>query len=312
MMRIHDDRITIQEVDSFEDGNYFALIDAAISPLDEAARSRGNARLIETVRSLRKELLAEEGLEMVRDCYSGESSLSEWLDLVIRRRSSNSDDLPDPDYVRRLLAGDATTTEDFLPRARGWLEARLFSKVHNSRDREAARKVIDDVISDLYGKELLEKFHGSGSLPAWLCKVGENRLYDALQKASHKREIEFPRDESGESSEDRLFTAPERPEIDETILSTLREGLSCAFSRLSPRRLFLVRLVFLHGVERQSLAALLQVHPSGIGREIKATLESVTQSLTDFMQSVDPDGTLDLSDYVFLSEHFQAALHGDK
>ena len=248
---------------------------------------------------------------MLRKYYSGESSLTDWLDLVVRKRAASAADVLGEDYVKRLLAQDPDTTRDFLPRARGWLEPRLFSKVHDSKDRETARRVIDDVISDLYGRRLLEKYSGTGSLSAWLCRVGEFKLIDALRSSANKKETEFPRDESGESTEDTKFTAAESPEIDEVILSTLREGLSFSFSQLPPRRLFLVRLVFLHGVQRQAIAELLRIHPSGIGKEIKAALETVTTTLEDFMQTVDPDGTLDLSDYVMLSEQFQSALHGE-
>ena len=120
----------------------------------------------------------------------------------------------------------------------------------------------------------------------------------------------MPHDEQGESLMDTLCAAPAAAEIDPVVLETLKEGLTHAFKRLPAKDLFIIRLVKLHGVEQQVLARLLEVDPGTISKCISRATASVSSQLASFMRSVDPDGDLDLSDYVGLAEHFRAALHG--
>jgi DNA-directed RNA polymerase specialized sigma24 family protein len=258
------------------------------------------------------------GIDFVRDNYSGQTSLEQWLALVVLRRHISAreeqrrpeDASGDLDLVRRVLQGDQESCSRFLTDARGWLEAHLLPKAGDSRRREIAHGVIDDLISDLFGKGLLERYRGTGSLRGWVCRAGLNRFRDAVQSGRFRYETEFPRTEKGDSTEDIIFEAAPVPSVEPVVLETLHQGLHLAFGSLSARELFLIRLVHLHGVERQVVANLLDVHPATVGREISQILDKVSRRLCRFLKNVDPDGDLDLSEYVSCADHFRSALHG--
>lgn len=298
---------------------WFAEISAGlIDSFDSIRAPADRAETIAAARILLAECQGAAGLDFLSENYSGQQSLPAWLELCTRRRAHSAasrkahgpDDPVSPEYLEKLRSGDPATCADFLPRARHWLSARLFDIARDPRSREAAQGVIDDTLSDLFGKDLLAKFHGTGSFQAWLCRVAENRLRDVFKSGAFTKTTAFPQDDQGEPILDRLCPAPEAPEIDPVVLETLKEGLNHAFNRLSPKELFIVRLVTLHGVEQQALARLLGVHPGTISKLISQATARVSQHLAAFMKSIDPDGDLDLSEYVGLAEHFRTALHG--
>ena len=321
-MSVHPDRTRLSQFDPEDLGDFDAWIDATTAGVLPALARIADAALREATIAEAEALIdachGASGFAFLDENYSGQQSLATWLDLCARRRARSSasrksqqEETPiTADYLERHRQGNPETCADFLQRARPWLEARLFHIARDARSREAAQGVIDDLLSDLFGKNLLAKFHGTGSFQGWLCRVAENRLRDVFKSSEFTKVSGFPQDDDGEPLMDRFCPAQESPEIDPVVLETLKEGLALAFGKLSAKELFIVRLVMLHGVEQQVLARLLGVHPGTISKLISHATARVANQLASFMKSIDPDGDLDLSDYVGLAEHFRSALHG--
>jgi RNA polymerase sigma factor (sigma-70 family) len=214
--------------------------------------------------------------------------------------------------------GDAPVlrqTGSFLPEtSEGWqeqigqsrplMEAVLFKLCHDDRSREKAREIVADVIADCCGatkgvrsgKSLLENYHGRCPLPNWLAGVAVSRLKNWWKSGQYRYEV------AGYEEENLTEHNPPSAEDTETV-ALLADALQAAFHRLEAKRWVILRLIFLHGVQRDRVAAMLRCHPSTITRELASILEQVKKQTLGALRDLDPYLELTWPDFLALCQN---------
>ncbi|MBV9491704.1 MAG: sigma-70 family RNA polymerase sigma factor [Verrucomicrobia bacterium] len=224
----------------------------------------------------------------------------------------------DLELAQKLMAGDAGAAETLTGQIRPVVEGRLMQQCSDEGSREKSREIVADVIGECFSRKhltrdkrsLLELYQGRTSLTGWLILVASSRLktwwrreriMDPLPSDGNASLGDGP---AGEGGNDGGF----EPEI----VEILRIALENAFSKVPPEDLVFMRLVFLHGIKRETIAQIWNCHPATIGRDITSAASTVQRETLRYVQRLDPYLTLLWTDCVAICEQYPRLLAGDR
>jgi RNA polymerase sigma factor (sigma-70 family) len=204
--------------------------------------------------------------------------------------------------VQRALAGDTEACAQIRsPDTVRWLEAVLAKRGASSTE---AKDITADLFADCFGARdgkpaLLEAYHGGGTIRAFFSRAAINRLIDLKRRQKFQGTLpergmeDAPADEfdllEGESLSDTT---------DDRLVELLRDALIHAFSQCDPRDLVLMRLVSIHGVRQETLAASLGWSQSKVSRAITGVMEDIRQKTMEELRKADPWIELEWTDFV--------------
>lgn len=202
----------------------------------------------------------------------------------------------DVELAERVRAGDQAAAESFVNLYSKPLGDFLISKCSEGQSRDKATNVATDVVAECVSQGLLEKYSGKGSLEGWLKRICHFRLINfwnsaEVRKISNPSQWETedgkPSDDIGAAFDDIALDS----EDGDAIAEMLRQAFVWSLGELRqnhPETLVLLRFHWLYGVEQKRLSEAWDRSAARVSRLIADGLERLGQSVTGYLQSVDP------------------------
>lgn len=202
-----------------------------------------------------------------------------------------------------------------LTERRGFIEAVLLKKCSDERSRQKAMDIVADVIADCFGaserprgeRRLLNLYTGRAPLEQWVITVAHSRLKNWWRSGQWR--YESPESSLPDGSEWQPPMAESAAEDPDTV-ALLAEALLSAFDTLEPRQVVLMRLCFLHGIKKETLASVWNCHPSTVGRDITDGLEKLRVRSMAFLKSLDPLIEIEWADCLAVCRNYPGVLDG--
>ena len=213
----------------------------------------------------------------------------------------NEEDL---DLVEAALEGDqAACAEIRSSEMTGWLEAILIKRGASPTE---ARDLTADVFADCFASRngkppLLRAYNGAGALRAFLSRAALNRLIDLKRRQKFQGQLPSQGMEGAPTDEfDLLEGENPDPSSDDNLVNLLRDALMKAFTQCKPLDLVLMRLVAIHGVRQEDLAAALGWSQSKVSRAISNVMEEIRTHTMAELRKNDPWLELEWADFLSL------------
>ena len=215
--------------------------------------------------------------------------------------------------VEAALAGDvAASTRIRSDEITGWLTAVLAKR---GASQTEAQDLAADLIADCFGARegkppLLESYNGQGPLRGFLSRAAINRLIDLKRRQKFQGNLPERNLESGPTDEFDLLAGEDDAPTDDALVALLRDSLITAFSKCNPRDLMLMRLVAIHGVRQEAIAAMFGWSQSKVSRAIGGVMEEIREKTLEEMTKSDPWLELEWDDFVSLCRYSSDFLVG--
>ena len=217
----------------------------------------------------------------------------------------------DFELAQALMRGDATAAEVLMKKTKVVVEGNLLRSCHDRGSMDKAREIVADVLGECFspvnfatgGRSILALYDGRTSLTGWLIRVARSRLVTWWNQGARNE----PQDHS------HLDTLPAEPQlvIDGEVVAALKRALERAFTQVRPQALVFLRLVFLHGIKRETIAAVWGYHPASIGRQVQVAMARVRQETLRELRNAHPDLQLTWDDCVATCLLCPQVLSGD-
>jgi len=188
----------------------------------------------------------------------------------------------------------------------------------DSSTRAKSSEIVADLLADCFGatqrngraSRLLELYGGRAPLQAWLLICARSRVSNWRRSLRFRLTTSLSQlEENGEEPCDDGELL--RPADDEAVHELLKLALQKAFETLGAEQIVLIRLVYLHGVARERLAALWEIHPSNVGRRISDGLAQVRSTTLLHLRAMDPFLDLTWEDCLAICAEYPRLVHGD-
>lgn len=223
----------------------------------------------------------------------------------------------DFELAQKLMAGDATAATRLASEIRPLVEGKILQSCPDEASREKAREIVADVVSECFSRRdltrdkpsLLDLYQGRTSLSGWLILVASSRLKSWWRQRG--RTLSLSPAEHASFYESTAMAQTEEP-FDPDVVDLLRVALQDAFSQVDPEALVFMRLVFLHGIKRETIARVWGCHPSTIGRAITPAAARVQRETLDHLRRLDPYIVVTWADCVAICQRYPRLFAGDQ
>jgi len=212
--------------------------------------------------------------------------------------------------ARRILAGEQAAVTEFLGEHQAALNGYLRSNARNGREQAIAEDVAATVLhlsclpsgsAHADEKLSLARYSGTGKLRAWLARTAMFRFLNELRRKQVRVTTIFS-DLDGETDFEAKLRAPDGfPEIEGEWIDVIREAMSGAMRRAGlehPEGFVFLRLVHVHGVQRQVLAKLWHRHPAQVTRWMEECSEKIRTLTLDGLRALDEHFELQWEDLI--------------
>jgi RNA polymerase sigma factor (sigma-70 family) len=152
---------------------------------------------------------------------------------------------------------------------------------------------------------LLEKFSGRCSLQSWLLTVATNRLIDLKRRQSFQKDLTHVDDEGATHSYFDSLPAPDQRSSDSALVELLRSCLEEAFSQCSAEEIFMLRLVYLHGITQREVGRMMGWHETKVSRQLSDAMAKIETHTLRSVRKKDPWLKLSWEDFQRLCESQQ-------
>jgi RNA polymerase sigma factor (sigma-70 family) len=222
----------------------------------------------------------------------------------------------DTALVEAALAGEPGACAEIRgDTTAGWLESVLMKRGATPTE---SRDLVADLMADCFGARdgkppLLESYNGGGPLRGFLSRAGINRLIDLKRRQKFQGSLPDRGIESPPADEfDLLEGDSPSPATDDYLVDLLRDALMHAFARCNPRDLMLMRLVTIHGVRQEDIAARFGWSQSKVSRAINGVMEQIRELTVEEIHRADPWLELEWEDFIALCRSTNDFLVGSK
>ena len=206
--------------------------------------------------------------------------------------------------VQRALAGDTEACEQIHSKDTiSWLQSVL---ARRGASHTEAQDLTADLFADCFagrnGKPpLLESYNGGGTIRAFLSRAAINRLIDLKRRQKFQGSLPERGMENAPADEfDLLEGESLSDETDDHLVGLLRDALINAFRQCNPRDLVFMRLVAIHGVRQETLAAAMGWSQSKVSRAITGVMEEIREKTLAELKKSDPWIELNWEDFLSL------------
>lgn len=210
----------------------------------------------------------------------------------------------DMQVVREALAGSADACAAIRGDATaGWLESVLIKRGASPTE---AGDIVADLMADCFGAKegkppLLESYNGGGPLRGFLSRAGVNRLIDLKRRQKFQGQLPERGLDSGPTDEFDLLEGANPSELtDDALVDLLRDALMVAFAKCNPRDLVLMRLVTVHGVRQEAIAARFGWSQSKVSRAVNSAMTQIRRETMAEIRRADPWLELEWEDFLAL------------
>lgn len=185
----------------------------------------------------------------------------------------------------------------------GWLEAVLIKRGASPTE---AGDIVADLMADCFGAKqgkppLLEAYNGGGPLRGFLSRAAINRLIDLKRRQKFQGQLPERGLDSAPTDEfDLLEGASPSITNDDALVDLLRDALMNAFAKCNPRDLVLMRLVTVHGVRQEAIAARFGWSQSKVSRAINSAMTAIRKETMAEIRRSDPWLELEWDDFLAL------------
>lgn len=220
--------------------------------------------------------------------------------------------------VREALAGEEWAANQIREVAESVAKIVENEWRRDSSTATKAREITFDLLAEGFGankhgasgRRLLELYSGRAPFQNWFLVCVRSRVSN--WRRSLPARLSNPLLEEQEfSNTDQDSENMAESKVDETLLDIVRLALEEAFGTLSEEQTVLVRLVYLHGISKERLADLWDIHPSNVGRKIATALQQVRAQTLLNMKILDPFLDLEWKDCLALCARYPQWGHGD-
>lgn len=219
--------------------------------------------------------------------------------------------------IAGVIAGEAEAAAQFRADFHPELEAKLLSKcgATDGDARDEAREIAASLISLCCaggGASKLKRYGGRCPLGAWLFLVAMRRLIDFFNARTKNPKITIDDPDTAAAKVPAALIT--EVEMNDVIGLMVQQALWHAMQALKqddPEALVWLRMVHLHGVEQQVLAALWERDPGMISRRIKAACASLREETLAWLRDLDPHLDTHLDDYCRAIALHMRLVHGD-
>lgn len=207
----------------------------------------------------------------------------------------------DLELARLALAHDAgAVAAVYNPEVRTSLRTILINRgaTPNEAD-DIAHEVLTDALNSNKGRgPLLETFKREGSMAGFLTRVALNRLLDLKRKSALHPHIPVSDSKDAFQMYDEHDSNPGSDEI--ALL--LRDAVWRAYARCEARDLVTLRLLTVHDIGQEKVAAMLGWSQSKVSRKMAALAGKLRQMILEEIGTVDPWLVLEWEDFASLCE----------
>jgi len=220
--------------------------------------------------------------------------------------------------VRSALEGDQAAAEAICATAQ-----KVTSILKNEwrGDCSTASKIpeiVADLLADCFGStqrqqresRLLELYGGRSSLLTWLLVCARSRVSNWRRSLRTRltTSLTLLEEAGGETAASEEIL---RPDAEEVVNQLFTMALRDAFEAMATEQVVLIRLVYLHGIARERLAVLWDIHPSNIGRRVSDGLGRLRSRTLIHLKAMDPFLDLNWNDCLEICARYPRLVHGD-
>lgn len=226
-------------------------------------------------------------------------------------------------FAEQVMAGDTGALREFYRRYEELFSKRLVYRAgdfHVQFAIDAVAEFLCECVAPSLNRRgkarapRLSRYDGSAPLEATLYRWCLCKFLDKLRHQHGKLSLDDPDLKlHSVNAEDILAELPDgqSPDGEQAIITLVHNSVSSALENADQEGIVLMRLAFLHNVPQKTLADAWSVHPTQIGRRIKATLESIQQATIARIHRQDPTLEITWEDILCLGEHTCALLWDD-
>ncbi|NNM29363.1 MAG: hypothetical protein HKO57_07575, partial [Akkermansiaceae bacterium] len=196
-----------------------------------------------------------------------------------------------------------------------WLQSVL---ARRGASHTEAQDITADLFADCFAgrdgkKPLLLSYNGGGTLRAFLSRAAINRLIDLKRRQKFQGNLPERGLEGAPTDEFDLLEGDSlSDETDDHLVGLLRDALVNAFRECNPRDLMFMRLVSIHGVRQETLAASLGWSQSKVSRAITGVMEEIREKTLAELKKADPWIELNWEDFIALCRNSTDFLVGSR